>query len=190
MKTVATIFHSLHSERIVKFLRAGASGVIPTDTLYGISCSALNKLAVERAYEVRRRDTTKQFIILIASLDTLAFFGIRLSRHTRKTLEAIWPAPVSIIFPCPLKKFTYLHRGTKSLAFRMPDSEPLRALLKKTGPLITTSVNPEGKKPAETIAQARRYFGNNLDFYVDDRKKNGAPSALIRIEKDCITVLR
>lgn len=184
MNTEATIFHTLRSGKIVELLRNGAIGVIPTDTLYGISCSALNRTSVERVYAIRKRDRSKPFILLISSLDTLALFGICFSERARQTLLAIWPAPVSIILPCTSKKFTYLHRGTKSLAFRMPDNAQLRALLKKTGPLITTSANPEGKKPAETIAQGNKYFGNRLDFYVDAGRKRGAPSTILRLTKN------
>lgn len=184
------IFRSLHTSKLVALFASGAVGIIPTDTIYGISCSALDRAAVERVYTIRGRARTKPFIILISSLDTLALFSIRISQHTSQMLETIWPAPVSIIFPCPSKKFTYLHRGTKSLAFRMPDNARFCALLKKTGPLITTSANPEGKKPAATIAQAKKYFGNRLDFYVDAGRKHGAPSTILRLTKNGHEILR
>lgn len=183
-------FRSLRASRIVVLLTAGAIGVIPTDTIYGISCSALNRKAVERVYAIRGRERSKPFIILISSRDDPALFGIRPSSETRDILLSLWPAPVSVVLSCPGKKFSYLHRGTKTLAFRVPDNAPLRALLKKTGPLITTSANPARMKPAMMIAQAKKYFHGKLDFYVDVGKKSGAPSNIIRIDGDSITLLR
>lgn len=190
MKHQCTIFTSLRSLSLTRLLRSGAIGVIPTDTIYGISCSALNQKAVERVYAIRGREQAKPFIILIPSSDDLALFGVRPSSETRDILSSIWPAPVSVVLPCKSKNFSYLHRGTETLAFRVPNSAPLRALLKKTGPLITTSANPARMKPATTIKQAKKYFYDELDFYVDVGKKIGAPSSIIRIDGDSITLLR
>lgn len=184
------IVRSLRASKLASLLKNGAIGVIPTDTIYGISCSALDRAAVERVYAVRQRAQGKPFIILIASLDDLAIFGIRLSKKSRAFLSSVWPAPMSIIFPLPKKKFHYLHRGLQSLSFRLPARAALRYLLKKTGPLITTSANREGEKPAVTIAQAKKYFGASLDFYVDDGKRDGKPSTLLRFDKDVVTVVR
>lgn len=181
---------SLRSKKLVALLKGGAIGAIPTDTIYGISCSALSRSAVERVYAIRGRERTKPFIILISSLDDLALFGIRPSPETHDILLSLWPAPVSVVLSCPGKKFSYLHRGTKTLAFRVPDNASLRTLLKKTGPLITTSANLAEEKPATTIAQAKKYFQGRIDFYVDVGKKSGSPSSIIRIGGDGITLLR
>jgi|GEM_PF-180570 len=184
------IFHSFHSDDLVQLLRRGAVGVIPTDTIYGISASAMNPKSIERIYEIRGRDRVKPFIVLIHSLDDLDEFEIDMSAETRHELQRIWPAPVSIVLPCPHKKFQYLHRGTKSIAFRLPASQSLRTFLKKTGPLVSTSANAAEKKPARTIAEAKKYFGDSLDFYVDNGQKVGSPSALLQYTKDGFTILR
>ena len=87
---------------------------------------------------------------------------------------------MSVVLPCPAKEFSYLHLGTKTLAFRLPKSAKLQALLKKTGPLVAPSANPEGKKPAETIAEAKDYFGDKVGMYVSASKRYfGKPSTLL-----------
>lgn len=185
------MFSSLRSKKLIQLLKDGAIGVVPTDTIYGISCSALDAESTERVYRVRGRDRTKPFIILISSIDDIVlYFDQNIAHYERALLEKVWPAPVSIILPCPDNAFRYLHRGVKSLAFRIPDDAILRALLKKTGPLITTSANPEGSPPATTIAEARGYFGDQLDFYVDVGECAGQPSTLLRFDGDELTVLR
>lgn len=181
---------SLNSKKVVSLFAGGAIGVIPTDTIYGISCSAFDRAAVERVFAIRQRTQGKPFIILIASFDDLIIFGIRLSKKTRALLSSMWPAPMSIIFPLQKKKFQYLHRGLQSLAFRMPANAALRTLLKKTGPIITTSANREGKKPAATIAQAKKYFGERIDFYVDAGRLDGSPSTIVRFDGTTFTILR
>ena len=163
---------------------------MPTDTIYGLVGSALSPQAVARIYKLRKRNLKKPFIILIGSLKDLELFKIRPDKFTRKILNKIWPNAVSVVLPCRSKDFSYLHRGTKSLAFRLPKNKNLLAFLIKTGPLVAPSANPEGLNPAQTINQAKRYFGESIDFYVDGGTIKGAPSTLIAIKNKKITVLR
>ena len=53
--------------------------VIPTDTIYGIVCSATNKKSVERLYRIRKRNPDKPMIVLIDSINALKIFEIGLS---------------------------------------------------------------------------------------------------------------
>jgi len=66
----------------------------------------------------------------------------------------------------------------------------LRFLLRKTGPLVAPSANPEGLDPALTIRQAKKYFSNMVDFYIDRGKLESSPSTLVKIEAGNIIVLR
>ncbi len=168
-------------------LRQGKVGVIPTDTLYGIVASALNQDAIERVYNIKQRTPTKPPIILISSLDDLALFNITPTEGERTILYAHWPGPVSIILPCDDERFAYLHRGAHSLAFRLPDKADLCALLVESGPLIAPSANPEGLPPAITINEARAYFGDKVDFYIDSGEVAGHASHIIRIHPDGTT---
>ncbi len=165
--------------------------VIPTDTLYGVVVSVQNKKAVARLYRLRRKTEGKPFIILIGSLSELADFGVTLSSFEKGVLKKVWPGKVSVVFPCPHQKFSYLHLGTQSLAFRFPRAPKLIALLKKTGPLLAPSANPEGKPPATTIMEAKSYFGSAVDFYVSAGKKmTGKPSTLISFFDGTLKILR
>lgn len=175
---------------LIEKIQNGKVGVIPTDTLYGLVGSAFNKQAVERIYQIKDRSEDKPFIILISSLEDLKLFKIQVSDQTKKFLEKNWPNPVSVILECPHKDFTYLHRGTKSLAFRIPNYSKLLQLLQKTGPLVAPSANPEGKPPAQAVKEARDYFGNKVDFYLDGGKLTDQPSTLIKIQNNKVILLR
>ena len=171
------------------FLKDGLAGVIPTDTIYGLCASALDKKAVEKVYELRKRDPKKPMIILIGSLDDLRKFNIDLSTWQKKIIEQIWPGKVSVVLHCSDKKFAYLHRGVKTLAFRLPKKRELLKILSISGPLIAPSANPEGKKPAENISQAKKYFGKNI-FYYGVGKISGQPSILIKLQNNKIKIIR
>ena len=178
-------------EKAVRKLIAGKVGVLPTDTLYGLVGSALSKKAVERIYKLKKRNSRKPLIILIASLKDLNLFGARIDTAHKNILNQVWPGKVSVILPLSSRKFHYLHRGWKTLAFRMPAKNSLIELLKKTGPLVAPSANPEGLPPATTAREAKKYFAGEIDFYISaGRRLSGKPSALIAIENGKIKVYR
>lgn len=183
------LFKSLNSKAI-KILKTGGIGVIPTDTIYGLVGSALNKKTVERIYKLRKRNPKKPMIILIGQLSDLKKFGINLSLVSKKLVTKFWPGKTSIIFKCPRPKFKYLHRGTKTLAFRLPKPKKLREFLKKTGPLVAPSANIEGQPPARIIKKAQKYFGNKVSFYIDAGRFVSKPSKLIKISNSKIEYLR
>ncbi len=181
-------------KEIARWLKREQVGVILTDTIYGLVAPALSKKAVERIYRLKGRDRKKPFIVLVSGDRDLKTFGIRLTGPEKKRLCAMWSArPTSIILPVPLKKFAYLHRGTNSIAFRMPGTKKgasLRRLLRSTGPLVAPSANPEGEQPAGSILEAEAYFGAKVDFYVDGGKKRGKPSRLVDITAEGPKTLR
>jgi len=178
------------SQQIISQIKNGKIGVLPTDTLYGLIGQALKKKTVERIYKVRKRNPKKPFIILISSVRDLNLFGILLSSKEKKIFRAVWKKSVSVIIPCRREKFSYLHRGQHSLAFRLPVNPVLRRLIKKTGPLVAPSANPEGLIPAYTSNQAKEYFGNNVDFYVDEGFMKKKPSTIIRINGESFLLER
>ncbi len=180
----------LVSEQIVQALRRGEMAIFATDTIYGIHTSALRPEAVERLYNLKGRDKTKPFIILISSLNDLKVFKINLDEKTKETLAKLWPAKVSVILPCTEPKFEYLHRGKNSIAFRLPKKPELVRLLQMTGPLVSTSANPEGQKPATSIQEAYNYFGDDIDIYIDEGPKPDISSTLIELKNGKINILR
>jgi L-threonylcarbamoyladenylate synthase len=175
---------------VITSLNNGGVGVLPTDTIYGVVASALNRDAVERLYRLKARTPTKPFIILIADSSDLEKFGIAVDRLTDSLINQLWPGPVSIILPCGKDEFLYLHRGTNTLAFRLPADEALRAFLRETGPLVAPSANPEGKEPATTKEEAEKYFGARVDFYIDAKPQVGPASTLVEIKNGKVVVLR
>lgn len=176
-------------DRFVSIIKNGGIGVIPTDTLYGLVGSALMPKTVERIYRVRRRDKHKPMIVLIGSTDDLSLFGITPNKNQFRHMKRFWPGPVSFIFPCPKKKFSYLHRGTGTIAFRMPANLALRRFLSFTGPLVAPSANKERVLPARSIRQAREYFGDSVDFYIAGKVKKKA-STVVDLTNEEVSLMR
>ncbi len=126
--------------------------------------------------------------MIAASLDQLVELGLK--RRYLKVVEQYWPGAVSVIIPCG-SELEYLHEGKNSLAVRIPDFPELLELLASTGPLLTSSANHPGEPPANNVDEAKRYFSDKPDFYVDGGDLSGrAPSTVIRVVDDAIEVLR
>lgn len=178
------------SNQVIKTLKTGGVVVLLTDTIYGLVGRALNKKTVARIYKIKNRSQKKPSIILISSIADLKKFDLKITDELRKTLKKFWPGPVSIILPCQNNKFKYLHRGTKTLAFRLPRKPSLIKILKETGPLIAPSANPESSLPAQNIEQAKKYFDKNVDFYLKGCKSKNKPSKIVKIADGKIEIIR
>lgn len=178
----------MFDEAAPKLLQAGAIGVLPTDTIYGVVARAADLAAVERLYALKHREH-KPGTLIAASIAQLEELGIK--HRYLKAVEQFWPGAVSVVIPAADPALAYLHQGKMSLAVRIPDSPQLLRLLDATGPLVTSSANHPGEPPANTVNEARAYFGDEVDFYVDGGDTSGrAPSTVIRIVDDAIEVLR
>jgi len=168
--------------------QTGAIGVMLTDTVYGVVARAADQSAVARLYELKKRDA-KPGTLIAANLEQLEELGFK--HRYLKAVEQFWPGAVSVIIPAADPKLAYLHQSKMSLAVRIPDNKDLQNLLQQTGPLLTSSANQPAAPPATTIEQAQKYFGKEVDFYIDGGDVSGRqPSTIIRIIDDAIEVIR
>lgn len=177
----------MNRNSVATLLKDGGVGVLPTDTVYGLVCSAHIKPAVDRLYHLKAREA-KPGTLVAASIEQLTELGI-----PKRYLSAVahyWPNPLSIVLPVGTT-LAYLHQGTGSLAVRIPHQDSFRQLLEQTGPLLTSSANQPGEPPATNLDEARQYFGDTVDFYLDggDISEN-LPSTIIRVVDDAVEVLR
>jgi len=174
---------------ITTILKEGGVVLLPTDTIYGLSASVYDARAVERIYELKGRSGKSPFIVLISGIDDLKIFGIILTSKKRSILERNWPAKISFILPVA-RGYKHISRGAGSIAFRMPNDEELLSLLRSTGPLVSTSANPSGQPPAQSVSEARQYFADKLDYYEDGGEIFSEPSTLVNLLNDIPIVLR
>lgn len=183
---MATILSTLSDSRLIGFLRDGCIGIMPTDTIYGLVCSASDQAAVQRLYEAKSRDH-KPGTIIAAGINQLVDLGIK-ARYL-KAVEQYWPNSISIEIPHTL---TYLNQDTGRQACRIVKGpKELLDVLRIVGPVLTSSANQPGENPATTITEAQQYFGDSIDFYADGGNLSGKkPSTLIRIVDDAVEVLR
>lgn len=175
-------------ETINKLSLPGSVWVMPTDTVYGLVCRINDKKAVQKLYKLKDREH-KPGTVIACSIDQLTDFGLK--KRYLKAVSQYWPGPVSVIIPLVNNDLSYLTLGLASLAIRIPNNDQLLAILEATGPLLTTSANLPTQPPANTILEARQYFEDRVDGYIDGGdRSNSLPSTIIQVVDDEIVVLR
>lgn len=183
----AQLFTDISDPALTAGIANGQVGVLPSDTVYGLVCSASDQAAVARLYDLKHREH-KPGTVVAANVQQLIDLGI--PPRYLKAVEAYWPNPLSVIVSCGVG-LQYLHQGKGTLAVRVPADPRFCSLLVRTGPLMTTSANDPGEPVAANIAQARTYFGDTIDFYVDGGTvRDHTPSTIIRVVDDAIEVVR
>lgn len=187
------------NKELAETLISDGVAVMPTDTIYGMVGRALSETVVNRIYEIRERAPEKPCIILIGDMGELVKFSVNISEEQKAGLLKYWSQDfdtegergVSIVLDCLDDNFKYLHRDTRTLAFRLPRKKELRDLLLKTGPLIAPSANIEKFPASESIEDAKKYFGDKVDLYIDAGPVISKPSKVIRLHTDgSATILR
>ncbi len=167
--------------QIVKLLKAGEIVVMPTDTIYGIHCLPHYQDLIDKICEIKKRAKDMPLITLISNWAEIINFDVKLDDFEQDQIRNYWPGPNTLIFKTN-------HGTTKS--FRLPESEFLISVLKKTGPLVSTSANLHGFPTAKSIAEAEQIFGDSIKYYVDGGFLNNPPSSIYRFENDQIAKLR
>ncbi len=179
------------ARKLATIIKNGGIGVLETDTIYGLVGSAFYPDVVNRIYQVKLRDITKPFIVLISDVEHLKYFGVKVTNELIKDIRNYWPGSYSIILPTTEnEKFEYLTRGGGKICFRMPDRNDLFELLDLCGPIVAPSANPEGKPPAKTIHEAYEYFGDTVDFYADAGYVDRAASKIVEFVDGKLIELR
>lgn len=173
---LVSYFTTKFDDEVVRLLKSGGVGFMPSDTIYGLSCRALDKKAVERIHALKRRDSGKPCIVLISKINQLK--DLNIDSAQAGVMEEYWPGKISLEFNAPDAP-TWLHLGLGRFAVRMPDDKELLRLIDGVGPIISTSANIQGDKPAISIEEAKEYFGDQLDFYIDSGKIHSEPSTIV-----------
>ena len=100
-----------------------------------------------------------------------------------KLIRTCWPGPLSIIFHASGLVPVRVQGAGGTVALRCPNDPLSLALLSRIGgPVVSSSANLSGQRPAETAAEVVAYFGNQLDLVLDGGpRRGGIPSTLVDV---------
>ncbi len=130
----------------------------PTDTVYGLGVNAKSSKAVQKLYEVKKRNQNKALILMLDNLDKVRTYIADEKLADTPILKKYWPGPLSCIFEAkPGISVFHSSLAIKTVGIRIPDHALLLDLLAFLPfPIASTSANISEEKPltnALTIEQ-------------------------------------
>jgi len=176
---------------VVATLMSGGLVVVPTDTAYGIACSAFNTAAVRRVYALKGRRYEKALSVLIAEAALLNLIGVDVPPEASALMGRYWPGPLTLVVKTgPLA--VAAANGSPTIAVRVPDHGILQKALQKAAvPIAATSANRSGQKSIVNGAEAIRQFEGHVDLIVDGgRCALGEASSIVDVTHYPFSVLR
>jgi tRNA threonylcarbamoyl adenosine modification protein (Sua5/YciO/YrdC/YwlC family) len=176
----------------VEALRAGLVVAVPTDTVYGVAVDLFAEGAIDRLFAAKDRPKDVQVPVLVAAPeDAAALVEGAIDVVARRWMERFWPGALTIVLPrAATASHIDLGGDATTIGLRCPDHRLVRELCRTIGPLATTSANRhrEPTPPdAEGVAAA---LGDAVAVVLDGGACEGAPSTVVSVIGDEITVLR
>lgn len=146
-------------------LAAGGVIAYPTEAVWGLGCEPLNAHACERVLDLKHRPAHKGFILIASDFQQVAPFVRSLPRAKLKPALATWPGAATWLLPADSWVPEIVTGGTGKLAVRVT-AHPVAAALCEAygGPIVSTSANISGRRPARTALAVLRAFGKELDY--------------------------
>lgn len=180
-------------EKALEILKSGGTILYPTDTIWGIGCDATNIDAINKIFEIKKREKTKSMIILVESEKRL--------QDLVDVPEMAWEIidlsekPVTIVYDNPrgLPKEILAEDG--SIGIRLVKDDLCKKLISKLNkPLVSTSANFSGDKSPMKFSDINPEIISLVDYAVEENREKISEysgSSVIRVWNDGrIKVLR
>jgi L-threonylcarbamoyladenylate synthase len=164
-----------------EIIKNGGNAIYPTEGIYGIGCDPFNKSSVEKIFDIKGRDLTKNFIILASNIKYLKRIIDNNLFKNKALIDGsftTWVVPTNK--DCPL----WLS-ANKSIAIRITNHPVVDELCENIGgPVISTSANCSNQKYTDNITAIENIFDGKIDCIVKGQLGNEKKSSMI---KDILT---
>ncbi len=142
-------------------LRTGQVLAYPTETVYGFG-GAVDRDAVERLVELKRRPSGKPFLLLVSDSAMLERMDIHLPSMAARLAARHWPGPLTLVLPGGERRVPPRLRGPEGgVAVRWTSHPALQRMIAAYGdPITSTSANLPGLPPAMTAGEIVEQWGD------------------------------
>lgn len=149
-------------------LKRGEVIVFPTETLYGLGADALNQAAVDSVFRLKGRDPSTPIPVLVADRAMLGELVDAIPPLASQLMERFWPGPLTLVLPARANLPKPLLNATGGVGVRISSQPMATQLVQALGrPLTATSANPTGGEPARTLIEAKKYFSDSVQTFID-----------------------
>lgn len=143
------------------WLRAGGLVVLPTETVYGLGASALDRTAVARVYAAKGRPSDNPLIVHLADRSEMDMYAVA-DERARLLSRALWPGPLTLVL-ASRGQF-----GTGTIALRVPAQPIAQAIIACAGrPVAAPSANRSGRPSPTTFADALGEMDGRVEAIVE-----------------------
>jgi len=148
----------------------------PTEAVFGLGCDPANPSAVAKLLTLKNRPWQKGLILLADNLQQLEPWLQILSDNCLQKLDKSWPGPTTWLLPASSSCPSWLTGTHDTLAVRISAHPLVRRLCAiLDAPIVSTSANDSGQRPARSVLDVRLRFGTRVDFVLPgalgDRKQ-------------------
>lgn len=174
-------------------LRAGQLVAIPTETVYGLGCNALDPQAVAGVFDAKARPASDPLIVHVdgvamAETVTTGAFPAAAAILAR----AFWPGPLTMILPKADTVPDAVTSGGTTVGVRCPSHPIAAAIIAAAGvPVAAPSANRFGQISPTSAAHVVDELDGRIDLIVDaGRAEHGLESTVVAVHGEHVTVLR
>lgn len=175
------------------FLKNGDVVSLPTETVYSLSANAADSAAVDKIYKLKGRKQENPLALLVSSAEQAKEY-VQFNEHAEKLAEAFFPGPLTLVLNKREASVisSNVNEGLETLAVRMPNNnEAIVTLALCNFPVVGTSANPSGMRPAASKEEVQEYFGDRVDFILDSHEPcAGIASTVLDISTPHPVILR
>jgi L-threonylcarbamoyladenylate synthase len=182
--------------RLSECIASGAVAVFPTDTVYGIGCSAACASSVAKVFAAKHRDTVKALPVFVPDLARVLPWVEPSARAMAQRLASIfWPGALTIVVDVAgsgLHTQPLPHPEASSIGFRVPRHNGLLRLLAGGLLMAQTSLNESGESVIGSLdAPEAAGLLEQADLVLDSRRRpEGRPSTVVRLTAGSWSMLR
>ena len=179
--------------KILSLVKSGSILCYPTETLYGLGCSADNKDAIKKIYEIKKREEEKNFTLLFKDLKMIKDF-CNLEYYDEELILKFSPGPFSILLQAKKSKSIdrRLVSSKNEVCCRISSHPFVTSLFELLDcPIISTSANVSGNKNIFLFQTIYNTFHNLVDCIIDygDIKKS-LGSTIVKNTKNGLIIIR
>lgn len=179
-------------EAAAQVLRAGGIVCFPTETMYGLAVDIRHPGALGRLVAVKGRDPTAPFGLIVRDADSAKRLAAVWPEAAERLARAHWPGALTLVVPAADDLPPELVGPGGGVGVRVSSHPWAAALASAAGGVITaTSANPSGSPAALDAEQARAYFGDRVDLYIDlGPAASEVPSTVVEIDRTGAVIVR
>ena len=176
--------------KAVDILKSGGIIAYPTDTIYGFGCDILNIKAIQRIYQIKKRDRSKPFSFICSDLKNISEYA-QVTDYAYKTMKRLLPGPYTFILPGTKLVPKIMLAKRKTVGIRVPNNNICLAIVEALGhPIISTSVGWSDREVLSDPQQIEETFGSQIELTIDGGILPNLPSSIISLLDDLPEVIR